>query len=367
MDFNTAVEILELDSNNLTPEEIKKAYRRLSLKYHPDVSSNTDGSKFILINAAYEYLLKNLSFINNKEFQETEDELKTRISSIHKAFELIRNEYYNKHNEIFESMVNNLINTLDSYTSHKRLREGINNDFPRIVGNGINNIISWFNSRISKIVSSYDDWINGYLRSTYQKLLEDEFKFWYKSKYFYKHIIISLIISIIFFALLYLYADNNYYRSISTLPLFIGILFYRSNVKKKYSFKENIKALDSSKFRIHSSHLAVKNDDSASIGEAALGLGSIGAMIGLIGGPIGAAIGGAIGGFLGSIFGESVDELKQKLFERLIPKLQDVEELVIKNLEEQMPKIEEELITTIKNNFNKNKERAVKLLLQAKN
>lgn len=365
MEFKTAVEILELDSQNLTSAEIKKAYRRLSMKYHPDVSTNTDGSKFILINAAYEFLIKNLSFINNEDFLETEDELISRISLIRKAFEMIRVEYITKHNQVFEAIVNNLIDNLNSYTSHKKLRQSINSNFSIIVENGINQIINWFNIKISKIISSYDDWINGYLRSTYQKLLEDEFKFWYKSKYFYKHITISLLISLFLLTLVYFVIDNKYYGSLSALPIIMGIFTYRSNVRKKYSFKENIKTLDSSKFSIHSSKLAVKSDDSASIGEASIGFGSVGAMIGLIGGPVGAAIGGAIGGFLGGLFGESVDELRQKLFDRLVPKIAEVEEIVLKNLEEQLPKIEEELIKTIKNNFNKNKERAVKLLLQS--
>jgi len=355
---------LELDGQSLDPQIIKKAYRRLSLKYHPDVSQSSDGSKFILINAAYEYLIKNLPYFNAEEFRETEDELNNRIASIRKAFQNIRNDYYNEHNSTFEKMVDELIFTLDSYTSHKRLREGINNDFPKIVEKGINRIVQWFDLRISVVVSSYDDWINGYLRSTYQKLLQDEFSNWYKSKYFYMHFIISSIVSMLF--AYYFYFEDILYIGLSIVPLLIGISTYRMNVKNKYSYKANIKTLDSSRFKINPSKLFVTNNDSASIGEAAFGLGSIGALIGLFGGPIGALLGGAVGGLLGSLFGESVDELKSKLFDRLIEKLKEVEDLIFQNLEDQIPKIEEELISTIKNNFNKNKEHAVKLLLQAK-
>jgi len=47
--------ILELE-NNATHEEIKKSYRKLSLKYHPDRNGGTDNKKFQEINEAYETL-----------------------------------------------------------------------------------------------------------------------------------------------------------------------------------------------------------------------------------------------------------------------------------------------------------------------
>ncbi len=45
-------------SKNATSEEIKKAYRKLALLYHPDVNCDNDSnSKFILINKAYNILI----------------------------------------------------------------------------------------------------------------------------------------------------------------------------------------------------------------------------------------------------------------------------------------------------------------------
>ena len=49
-------EILEIKSN-ATPEMIKKQYRKLSLKYHPDKNKEVNSEKFILIKESYDILI----------------------------------------------------------------------------------------------------------------------------------------------------------------------------------------------------------------------------------------------------------------------------------------------------------------------
>ena len=137
-------------------------------------------------------------------------------------------------------------------------------------------------------------------------------------------------------------------------------------MKKKYGFKENVKELDSSLFKINANHLLINHERRLSSEDASVGLGLIGAVIGSIGGPIGAFVGGAVGGFIGSLFGESLAEAKQKTFNALVPKLEEIEEQILKNLSLQMPKIESDLLLTIKDNFNKNKSKAIKMLIEAK-
>jgi len=70
MNFKTAIDILELDSVNITPELLKKKYHKLALQYHPDKNGNTTESneKFRDIHEAYE-LVK--SEIDHKEEEET--------------------------------------------------------------------------------------------------------------------------------------------------------------------------------------------------------------------------------------------------------------------------------------------------------
>lgn len=59
MDINKAAEILQLNGQKLTPENIRKAYLRLSKVYHPDANGNNDDYMFKQLGQAYELLMKN--------------------------------------------------------------------------------------------------------------------------------------------------------------------------------------------------------------------------------------------------------------------------------------------------------------------
>jgi hypothetical protein len=67
--MNRALKVLNIPENNIINEEtIKKHYRMMALKYHPDKNKEIDASsKFQEINSAYEFLS------NNKEKRETEN------------------------------------------------------------------------------------------------------------------------------------------------------------------------------------------------------------------------------------------------------------------------------------------------------
>jgi DnaJ-class molecular chaperone len=70
MNYDNYYNILNL-SNNANINDIKKAYRQLSIKFHPDKNNNSDSEQFNKINEAYSKLLEkyNANNANNANYK----------------------------------------------------------------------------------------------------------------------------------------------------------------------------------------------------------------------------------------------------------------------------------------------------------
>jgi len=111
MNLNNAFETLDIDINNksITKEYLKKQYRKLALKHHPDKNGNTEESneRFKKINEAYNYL--NEIYIEDFENQYEPDSFESSLyTDILKGF--IRTSFEGRYTEFLSKIVSKIIN-----------------------------------------------------------------------------------------------------------------------------------------------------------------------------------------------------------------------------------------------------------------
>jgi curved DNA-binding protein CbpA len=120
MNYKDAFEILEIDLteisyNDISLEYLKKQYRRLALKNHPDKNGNTfeSNEKFKKINAAYHYLKRELNHLNPEECEEDNDNSEEDLQTSSLYFDILRSfmktVFEGKYNDILSKIVNDIM------------------------------------------------------------------------------------------------------------------------------------------------------------------------------------------------------------------------------------------------------------------
>ena len=123
MNYKDAFEILEIDLteigyNDISLEYLKKQYRRLALKNHPDKNGNTPESneKFQKINEAYHYLKREIKHFNPDDLlEQDENNNEEDIQNSSLYFNILRSfmktVFEGKYNDILSKIVNDIMTT----------------------------------------------------------------------------------------------------------------------------------------------------------------------------------------------------------------------------------------------------------------
>jgi curved DNA-binding protein CbpA len=118
MNYKDAFEILEIDLsavgyNCISLEYLKKQYRKLALKHHPDKNGNTfeSNERFKKINEAYTHLKNENKYLYDEELYNTEDtELNSSLYyDLLKGF--MKTVFEGSYNDLMSKIVNDIIAT----------------------------------------------------------------------------------------------------------------------------------------------------------------------------------------------------------------------------------------------------------------
>ena len=109
MNIKTACEILDIDLTNISLESLKKQYRKLALKNHPDKNGNTleSNERFKQINEAYHFLKREINDVEDFEELDAESYSSSLYYDILKGF--IKTFFEGMYTETMIKIVNDIM------------------------------------------------------------------------------------------------------------------------------------------------------------------------------------------------------------------------------------------------------------------
>jgi len=118
MNYKDAFDILEIDFidikyEELTLEYLKKQYKKMALKHHPDKNGNTDESTehFKKINEAYNYLKRELKNLKPEDFayETVDDDMNEQFSYFIVLKNFIKSVFESKYADITTKIINEIL------------------------------------------------------------------------------------------------------------------------------------------------------------------------------------------------------------------------------------------------------------------